>query len=342
MKRKPIITFLRFAIPLAIIAFLLFDVDREQVRRLWERPKNWSLLAAGFGLVMAAVLMTFVRWYALVRALGLPFRIADALRLSFLGYLFNFIGAGSVGGDLFKAVFIAREQPGRRTEAVATVVLDRVIGMYLLFVVASLGILVSDISHTTAVVRAMCQLTLWLTVMGTVVILVLLLPRFGRGVLPKRVRQLPAVGPVLARTVGALQVYRQKLGVLALVAAMSLSVHAMFSVALYLVGAALYDQPPTLGQHFIIVPLAMCAGGLPITPAGLGTFEVAMEQLYTLVSTTTDADGLMVALAYRLMTIVITAIGVVYYWTSRREVRSVLQQAAEEQQVTEQCAEGCA
>ena len=67
--------------------------------------------------------------------------MADAFRLGFLGYLFNFVSLGSVGGDLFKAVFIAREQHGKRAEAVATVVIDRVIGLYVLFFVASVAAL---------------------------------------------------------------------------------------------------------------------------------------------------------------------------------------------------------
>ena len=83
--------------------------------------------------------MTFVRWYLLVRALQLQFRLVDAFRLGFLGYLFNFVVVGSVGGDLFKAIFIAREQPGRRAEAVATVLVDRIVGVYALVLVDQRG-----------------------------------------------------------------------------------------------------------------------------------------------------------------------------------------------------------
>ena len=71
--------------------------------------------------------------------MALPFRIRDAFRLSFLSYLLNFVSVGSVGGDLFKAFFIAREQPGRRTEAVATVVVDRIVGLYGLLLVTRSG-----------------------------------------------------------------------------------------------------------------------------------------------------------------------------------------------------------
>src|SRR5262249_36368153 len=90
----------------------------------------------------ASVLVTFGRWYVLVRAQDLPFTLPDALRLGLIGFfLSNFLPAGSVGGDIIKAAFLAREQ-SRRTVAVATVLIDRAIGLWGLFwLVAILGII---------------------------------------------------------------------------------------------------------------------------------------------------------------------------------------------------------
>ena len=59
------------------------------------------------------MLLTFIRWYYLVRALDLPFTLREALRLGFLGYLFNLMPMGIVGGDLLKAVMLGPAAPGR-------------------------------------------------------------------------------------------------------------------------------------------------------------------------------------------------------------------------------------
>src|SRR5262245_27483918 len=107
-------------------------VQDDSFDRLWNEPKNWSMLAIAAALKLTAIMITFVRWFFLVRALNLPFRLRDAFRLGFLGYLFNLIAPGAVGGDLFKAVFIAREQPGRRGAAISSVIVDRLIGLYAL------------------------------------------------------------------------------------------------------------------------------------------------------------------------------------------------------------------
>jgi len=325
-----LVSILKYALPLVIIAYLLYGVDKQHFAHLWEQQKNWPLLSAGFVLVMISVYLTFVRWWVLVRALDLPFRLTDAVRLSFLGYLLSFIAPGSAGGDLFKAVFIARQQPGRRTEAVATVILDRVVGIYVLFVVASITILLSGITRTGSAVKAVCDFTLLVTALGTLAgVLMLVLP-FQDWPLFARLCRIPKAGPVFGKLVSALHVYRQKLGALALVLGLSLVVHAVFPVAIYLLALALFAHPPTVAEHLVIVPLSLSAGAIP-TPGGLGTFEFAMDKLYELLSPGTDADGILVALAYRLTTILIAAIGVIYYWTSRGEVQSLLEEAEAEQ-----------
>ena len=67
----------------------------------------------------------------------------DALRIGFLGFLFNLAPLGIVAGDLLKAVMLARENPGHRAKSAASVIMDRVVGLYVLFVVASAGILLT-------------------------------------------------------------------------------------------------------------------------------------------------------------------------------------------------------
>jgi hypothetical protein len=279
---------------------------------------------------MFAVCLSFVRWWVLVRALTLPFRLTDGIRLGFLGYLLNFVGLGSVGGDLIKAVFIARQQPGRRTEAVATVILDRIIGVYTLFVIASLTILLVGLPQSGGAVRAVCDFTFVAAAASTVALLLMLFLPFEKWRLFARLCRVPKFGPVFGRLVWALHAYRHRLGALAVVFGLSLLIHTVFPVAIFLIARALYTSPPSIAVHMVSVPLSLSMGAIP-TPGGLGTFELALDQLYKLLSPSANADGIVVALAYRLITIVVAAIGVVYYWTSRSEVQTLLEEAEEEQ-----------
>jgi uncharacterized protein (TIRG00374 family) len=337
--KKYLIAALKFAVPVAIIVWLLASLEENQLRELQERDKDWGHLTFGFAAVMLCVCITFTRWYFLVRALNLPFRLRDAYRLGFLGFLFNFVSLGSVGGDLFKAFFIAREQPGRRTEAVATVVVDRIVGIYGLLLVTCLAILLSDLSDSSPIVRAICNTTFVFTGLGLAGLVVVLLPGFTSGSIVEFLAGLPKVGDTLKRLIGSLRMYRGQPLTMASLFGMSMIVHGLLAVGIYQIARGLFATPPTMAEHFLIVPLSNVAGSLPFTPAGLGSFEFAMAELYRLVPAeeSRQVAGILVALTYRLITIAVAAIGVAYYWTCRSEVRDVM--AAAEKAQEEESAE---
>lgn len=320
--RSKLMKFLRVAVPIAVIGWLLTTIDPAQLAELRSRPKQWHLLAAGLSLCFAAVCLTFVRWYLLVRVADLSLTLRDAFRLSFLGYLANFVSVGNVGGDLFKAVFVAREQPQRRAAAVATVIVDRIVGLYALLVVASLTLLFGNIALVTPALRAISQLTYATTVLGGLGVLIVLIPGFTSGRLSHWIGSLPKIGPVASRMIASLRMYQRKRTVLAAIMAMSMFVHALLAASMCLLAHGLFGTAPSLADHLIIVPLSCVAGAIPLTPAGLGSFEIAMQELYQYVPAGGPGivSGVLVALAYRIVTIAIAAIGVIYTWSVPRDV----------------------
>ncbi|MFO7908202.1 MAG: lysylphosphatidylglycerol synthase transmembrane domain-containing protein [Planctomycetota bacterium] len=327
--KKTIVVLLKFGVPIGIIGWLLASVPEESYRQLEQRPKDWTLLVLALGLVFAAVSVTFVRWHLLVRTLRLEFRLLDAFRLGFLGFLFNFVSAGAVGGDLFKAFFIARQQPKRRAEAIATVVVDRMVGLYALLLLTSGVILASNVSQSSPQLRTLSYLTLSATAFGGIAVLTLLVPGFTNGVVSRFLIGLPRIGEALGRLILAVRIYRQRWRAMVIALFMSVGTHGMFALALFLIARALYEHIPTVREHLIIVPLSMVAGALPFTPAGFGAFEFALEKLYQIVPAADNisAAGVLVALVYRLLQIVVAAIGMLIYWSSRSEVRQLIEDA---------------
>ncbi len=323
-----LVTGSKIILPLAVIVWLVWRTPPTQLQQLRGMNKNWWLLTASLVLAMAALVNTFVRWQMLVRSLHIPFRLADALRLGFLGFLLNFVSVGVVGGDLFKAIFIARERPRKRPEAVASVLVDRVIGLYALLIVASVAVLLTWREDMPVDVRAVSQATLVATVLGAVAMGILALPGFTTGALAEMLTRLPRVGGVLERLIGALRMYRRRPGILAIALVQSFATHVLFAMSLYCIARALFPVVPTLGEHLVIVPLSMVAGSLPFTPAGLGAFELAMESLYKILPVTAHAvSGVIVALVFRLIQIVMAGLGLCYYWSAQAEWDRIQQEA---------------
>ena len=74
--------------------------------------------------------------------------------------------------------------------------------------------------------------------------------------------------------------YRRKPAVLLLAAGLTVGVHVFTALGVYLVARGLPGTAPSLGSHFVVVPLAMVAGALPLPLSGLGAFEGALDFLY--------------------------------------------------------------
>lgn len=317
---------LKFAVPAVILGWLLSRIEPDQWDALKTQPKNYALLASALLLASVAVFLSFVRWAVLVRSQGIALGYLAAFRLGAIGFFLSFVSAGSVGGDLFKAIFLARKTPGLRLEAVASVVVDRAMGLYgLLLVVISAMVLfppatVSEDFHRLSLGAGV------LAVAGTIAIAVVVLG--GRWIdrLLRRVDANRWFGKIIHRVADPLRMFHTHPWQLLISAVLSVGVHLLLSISMYLIARGLYSAPPTFTEHLIIVPVGMLAAALPLTPAGLGVLEATIAWLYQLVPPVpTAASGTLVALTFEIVKLILAAAGIVFYWTSQAEVDAIRQ-----------------
>lgn len=340
--KKTLILLLKIGIPLAIFVYLVAsavgtkNADGQNVfNQLVDQPKDWGLLMAACLVCAAAVLLTLIRWWFLVRALEIPLRLVDALRFGFLGYLFNLAPLGGiVGGDLLKGWMLAREHREDRVKAFASVLIDRIIGLYMLFVVATLAILWTGIWQSQDnTIKLICEVTYFLTATGALFLALLITPGFTDGRGTRALGRLRYVGDTITSLIDAVRMYRRKPLVLIATALMSVGVHSLFATGIYLIARGLPGDDLSLSMHFVVAPLSLSTGAIPLA---FGPFEVMLEFLYTHLPEPGVAiqtgQGLVVALSYRLITLLIAAVGVCYYLGSRGEVAQVMHEAEQESQ----------
>lgn len=335
--KKILVLLLKIGISLAIVGYLIYDATRGKdggnvFTDLVNQPKQWGLLAAAWAFCALAVMLTFVRWWRLVRALDVPCRFADALRISFWGYLFNLAPLGIVGGDLVKAVMLDHMHRGHRAKAIASVLVDRVIGLYLLFIVASAAIWLTGFSRIEQRdIQWICRLTYFITLASTAGLAVVMGMHVTGGRGTRLLGRVPRVGPPLLSLIEAVRMYNRKPWTLCLASLMTVGVHGSFALGCYLIACGLPGNHLTLAEHFVVIPLSSATGVLPLP---MGPFEYVLEFLYTNVPVAGPAvavgQGLVVALAYRLITVSIAALGVYFYFGSRREMAEVIHEAEQE------------
>ena len=334
--KKIIVVLLKIGVSAAIVGYLVWDAHQnEAFANLRQQAKNWGMLAGALIVCASAVMLTLIRWCYLVRALNLPFAIRDALRLGLLGYLFNLAPMGIVGGDLLKAVMLARQQKDHRAEALASVFVDRAVGLYTLFVVASVAILATGFPGQGVgeeEILWVSKAALLVTGIATLLVVAVLMPDLTHGKSTRWLGKIPSLGPPLLRLVDAVQMYRRKLPVLAAAAVMSVGVHSLFTLGIFLIASGLYQDVPALGVHFVLSPLSAATGMLPLP---MGPFEFVLDRLYPYAplaggGAMKPGQGLVIALGYRIITVLIAAVGICYYLGSREELAEVLHEAEQE------------
>ena len=230
---------------------------------------------------------------------------------------------------MLKAYFIAKEQPGRKAAAVATVLIDRAMGLFglILFAAVAGGVAwalgdarLTDNPDLQWIVKVCGGLA------GAAVLGYLLL-----GFLPERrvdrfagrLEQIPKLGRSLAEMWYAVWVYRQRPRTVALGVAVSAAAHLSMVVAFHFAAHGFTQgpdaAPATLPEHMVICPIGFIVQALPLSPGGVGVGEAAFAWLYKL-SGRAESTGVASRLALRVVEWAIGLVGYVMYLRMRSEL----------------------
>ena len=145
MNRKQIIFFVKVLVSVSILSYLIYTASQKgQWELLRDSPKRWHWVGLGVLACLSANLVSFYRWYLLVRALDVPFKLVDAIRISFIGVFFGLIAFGVVAADSLRAVYATRHMKNRTPEAITSVLVDRLIGLMTMFSVATVAFVFFD------------------------------------------------------------------------------------------------------------------------------------------------------------------------------------------------------
>lgn len=121
--------------------FIFGKVDLEKTRELALNANPW-LLGGTAVLFLSSFLPMAKRWQLLARSLGFQRSLPELLRLYLVGSFFNLFLPSTVGGDVSRCYYLSKGT-GLHKEGFYSVLADRASGIAVLFVCASVGILLS-------------------------------------------------------------------------------------------------------------------------------------------------------------------------------------------------------
>jgi hypothetical protein len=233
---------------------------------------------------------------------------------------------------LIKAAYLARMHV-KKTQAIASMVIDRIIGLVGLFTLASIaGALVWSTAPAgvrTLIFAAWVATGLGLLVLAAIFAQVFtrLFPGLGRG--HSRLHLVTSELNEMSTT------YRRRLDVVGICAVMSMGNHTLNVLTFYLIGLMLFPAlPTTLAQHFLMAPLTLFTMAVPLPFGALGLSEGVADELFKLVQ---HPSGFLAMMGFRVVMYGGALIGAIVYLAKLKEVRGL---TATAHQIEEELIEG--
>lgn len=139
MRRSQIATLGGTLLAVALLVWLIAGLeDRAALAQAFANAARRPLwLLAGVAAFGGSLLCGTIRWWVLLNALALPIPGPRAVQLYAVGHFFNVVVPGATGGDVVKATCAALDSPGRRPEAVASILVERLFGLVALCVLVA-------------------------------------------------------------------------------------------------------------------------------------------------------------------------------------------------------------
>jgi uncharacterized membrane protein YbhN (UPF0104 family) len=323
-SRSIVVNVSLIAVGFGLLGLAIYS-NREKLKDVFSHPIDFRLFGLAFGIYMVGLLGSFLRWFTLVRTVGLKFQPFDAIKLGFIGNVFNLVIPGAVGGDVIKAVFLARAHPRNKAAAIASMVIDRILGLAGLFLLAGIAGLFA-LSMANAQVKILIGIVWVLLVCELTGLVVLFTPQVypildrltaGRARLAKVVKELET----------AASAYRSRWGLIVGCLLGSSCIHSLYVVAFYTVSRAIFgDALPSFAEHFLIVPLVLFTTAVPLPFGALGLTENASGLLFALGKSdvaAAAASGTVAMMAFRTIMYASGLVSLVVYLANLKWVREL-------------------
>ncbi|MBM4304554.1 MAG: flippase-like domain-containing protein [Deltaproteobacteria bacterium] len=310
---------------LVLYVFKSKMVDFSSLKQLLFAPEH---LLIAFLFLSFSILCCAMRWYLIMRIQKLSQTFPTIFSLTMIGNFFNTFMPGSVGGDLIKAWYIAGRVPEKRTRAIFSVLIDRVIGLTVIICYSAVTLLFfTQWLHNNHQLKV-TALAVWLFSGGSLAFAILFFwPPFWNLSITQKLIHLLRKNRRLREITSALLNFRDHFwfftGSLLLSAA---SVLGILCFHIYL--GSLLKIPLSFGQCFFIIPLALTVSAVPLLPGGIGTGQVAFFTLFKWMGVPDPELGGTLCTLVQIYTILYNCLGAVFYLKTKQRNHSLKEKAS--------------
>lgn len=302
-------------------------LELDQLRILIDRPEIFALNL--FLWIFVGLFLGTLRWRSLLKGMNIDVSLKRAMQLQAIGFFFNSAMPGAVGGDVIKAVYLLRESNSKkRTPAMMSIILDRVVGLFGLFTLAIFTTSFSFRSlYESPTMRPMLFFIYGFILVGIVLGTIVFFPhKEGADPVEKFLQKDFKVIRMLAKIYAALRSYRKRPRYLVyawLISIVCQFFWFMFYVTLTEILSTGEVNVAALGAVF---PIGILTTAIPVTPGGLGVGHVAFAKLYETIGLSSGATVFNIACLGQLG---LNLLGIVPYLFSKSKISDIKQEELE-------------
>jgi uncharacterized protein (TIRG00374 family) len=295
--RRSLTTLLKAGVSVALLAFFLSRIDLMDFFRALSSAQFYYI-AAALLIYLFGQFVSSLRWALLARTLGFRNPYRDFASIYFIGMFFSLFAPSTVGGDVGRVIYLARDGANAKEEtnasplasATVSVLADRAVGMAVLIWIGAVAVAAFPGYSLPSAIRY-----------ATFAIALGFLAGFFS--LPVLSRLLEGRNNRILSTLRlAVENYRHHWRALFQAMALSLVVHLLQSWIHVLLGRSLGAEIP-LSYAFIIYPLVGTFSALPVSLNGIGLREGGYLFLLTRVGVSSEK-----AIAFGLLWFIIVAL----------------------------------
>ena len=262
---------LQLAISAALIAILLWQIDVARTVDL-ILSSDPAYVAGAFATYFGTTWFLAWRWQILLASKGIHEPIGWLTKLYFVGSAAGQVLPTSLGGDAVRIVEHARRRPSARGEVAGAVLMERILGAAGTLVLVAVGLAIAAGRYRDI------ALFVWIEVISIVFVslgLLLVFSRRSRLLLESRIFPLGRrlrIERALNSVYSALHGYRDQLGAVGAVLAITIAVQFVRIMGIWMCGEAVgVDLSPLV--YIVLGPLLFLVVLIPFTINGLGARE---------------------------------------------------------------------
>ncbi len=300
-----------------LIAFMLNNPDLRPDRQLLARClENWPLLVVGTIASLTQPIWGGLRTRRLLTDTGINISKWESVKLSLVGTFFNLFLPGSTGGDAYRVFVVTKGIRGRLARVIASISLDRILGLPALILVLFAGILMDYRFFQNS--RVLGKLIPFIAIVGLFCIALMLYLNFVRKRNRHRINTTVVIFKQKSwtkRVHDMIATNFKRGSTLPLVLLFGVLSHLACIACCQLFGDSLGVTDVPAVRYYLIVPLAMTINAIPGAPGGIGQGELAMATLLNLAAPGSNhaQEGVMIMLLFRLTNILMGLVGGLFY-----------------------------